>query len=436
MAVQKTDAPATAQTSGSGAFPPDIPNAAESHSFVTPPNSPADPSPLVFTKAESSSKTGTSADPAGPSAELLPEDLTDSLARLEMNSIQVRLYLDAIEEKITRMEPRIEELRSTQLPPEVAAPAPVEQPSTTAADLSVDPAHQPPNPAPTPFVERRRRSEKPLQERRRPSLATPEPPSSRQPWALPHSLLTRRKAFAAAVVACVAVLTLLLVSIGRRAPSGLAPSVESGHLPGQAKSVPSQTPPSQTLPFQTPPFQTLPKSSAAVHPGQEAPSTLQYPAPSDTVAPGGRPAKPSESATAPNGANAVSSAPVEVEPTSPNPVSAERAGHSHRAVAAAGALAGAGITHVSSGVMSGNLIYSRPPVYPKGLAHLFHVQGTVTMQAIISRTGRVQNLRIISGHHMLRGSARAAVMTWRYRPLYVNGSPVDVATIVSVDVHR
>ncbi len=86
--------------------------------------------------------------------------------------------------------------------------------------------------------------------------------------------------------------------------------------------------------------------------------------------------------------------------------------------------------------MAGNLIYSRPPTYPKGLAGLFHTQGQVVLQAIISKNGRVQNLRVISGHYMLRGAAKDAVRTWRYRPYSIHGVPVEVATIISVEFHR
>lgn len=91
---------------------------------------------------------------------------------------------------------------------------------------------------------------------------------------------------------------------------------------------------------------------------------------------------------------------------------------------------------MSSGVMAGNLIYSRQPAYPHGLAGLFHTQGEVVMQAIISKRGHVENLRVISGHFMLRGAAKDAVRTWRYRPYIVNGTPVEVATIVSVEFRR
>ena len=58
------------------------------------------------------------------------------------------------------------------------------------------------------------------------------------------------------------------------------------------------------------------------------------------------------------------------------------------------------------------------------------------LQVIISRTGVVENVRPIRGHYLLRKSASDAVRTWRYRPYYVNGRPVEVATIVSVDFRR
>ncbi len=86
--------------------------------------------------------------------------------------------------------------------------------------------------------------------------------------------------------------------------------------------------------------------------------------------------------------------------------------------------------------MAGNLLYSTKPAYPKGIAGLFHVQGEVVMQAIISKKGRVQNVRVVSGHYILRGAAKDAVRTWRYRPYLVNGTPVEVATIVTVEFRK
>jgi TonB family protein len=61
------------------------------------------------------------------------------------------------------------------------------------------------------------------------------------------------------------------------------------------------------------------------------------------------------------------------------------------------------------------------------------MQGNVVMQAIISRNGTVESVHVIKGHRLLRGAATSAVRAWRYRPYLINGRPVEVATIVSVD---
>ena len=87
---------------------------------------------------------------------------------------------------------------------------------------------------------------------------------------------------------------------------------------------------------------------------------------------------------------------------------------------------------VSSGVMAGNLVFAPPPTYPK-LASFTHVQGQVLLQAIVSRSGKVANLKVVRGPRLLRGAAMSAVYKWRYRPYLVSGHAVDVATIVSVD---
>jgi protein TonB len=87
--------------------------------------------------------------------------------------------------------------------------------------------------------------------------------------------------------------------------------------------------------------------------------------------------------------------------------------------------------HVSSGMMTGNVLSAPEPVYPK-LALLTHMQGEVVMQAIISTEGTIENVRVLKGHRLLRGAATSAVRTWRYRPVLVDGRPVEVATIVTV----
>jgi TonB family protein len=87
---------------------------------------------------------------------------------------------------------------------------------------------------------------------------------------------------------------------------------------------------------------------------------------------------------------------------------------------------------VSAGVMAANLLLAPEPSYPK-LATLTRTQGSVVMQAVISKEGTVEEVHVIKGHRLLRGAAKSAVRNWRYRPYKVDGVPVEVATTVSVD---
>jgi TonB family protein len=90
---------------------------------------------------------------------------------------------------------------------------------------------------------------------------------------------------------------------------------------------------------------------------------------------------------------------------------------------------------VSSDVMAANLVSGQKPSYPL-LANLTHMQGSVVMQAVISKDGTVEHLHVIKGHRLLRNAAKNAVQSWRYRPYKVDGVPVEVATVVSVDFSR
>jgi len=87
---------------------------------------------------------------------------------------------------------------------------------------------------------------------------------------------------------------------------------------------------------------------------------------------------------------------------------------------------------VSAGVTSGLLIRKIPPTYPP-LARQARIQGTVILQAQISKTGDIENLQLISGHPMLAPAAIEAVKQWKYKPYLLNGEPVEVETQVQVN---
>jgi protein TonB len=89
---------------------------------------------------------------------------------------------------------------------------------------------------------------------------------------------------------------------------------------------------------------------------------------------------------------------------------------------------------ISQGVSEGQKIYSPDPIYPK-IARDARVQGVVILRAIISKTGQIQNLEVVSGHPMLVPAAIQAVKQWRYRPFLLTGEPVEVETGVTVTFH-
>jgi periplasmic protein TonB len=92
------------------------------------------------------------------------------------------------------------------------------------------------------------------------------------------------------------------------------------------------------------------------------------------------------------------------------------------------------VTRIKRGgeVQHANLVHQVKPTYPP-LARTVRVQGRVVLEAIIDREGRVENLKVLSGHPLLIPAAFEAVQQWRYRPTLLNGQPVEVLTQVTVN---
>lgn len=84
-------------------------------------------------------------------------------------------------------------------------------------------------------------------------------------------------------------------------------------------------------------------------------------------------------------------------------------------------------------VTEGNVISRVLPVYPP-IARQIGAQGPVVLQAVISREGMVENLRIVSSAHpLLNQAALEAVSQWRFRPYLLNGVPVEVEAQITVN---
>jgi protein TonB len=81
--------------------------------------------------------------------------------------------------------------------------------------------------------------------------------------------------------------------------------------------------------------------------------------------------------------------------------------------------------------MAGAKISGPEPQYPVW-ARNARISGEVVLRAIISKTGTVKDLAVLSGPSALRESALDAVGKWRYRPFLLNGKPIDVQTMVTV----
>jgi protein TonB len=88
--------------------------------------------------------------------------------------------------------------------------------------------------------------------------------------------------------------------------------------------------------------------------------------------------------------------------------------------------------HVSTGVLQGMLIAPIRPVYPV-IAKAAHVEGTVVVEAVISRKGTIESLRVVSGPQMLQNAALEAIREARYQSFRLNGEPTDVQTTITVN---
>lgn len=93
---------------------------------------------------------------------------------------------------------------------------------------------------------------------------------------------------------------------------------------------------------------------------------------------------------------------------------------------------GPGKIRVGGNVQATNLIQKVTPVYPAE-AKAARIQGVVRFTATISKDGSVEQLDLVSGHPLLVPAARDAVLQWRYRPVLLNGNPVEVVTQIDIN---
>jgi len=87
---------------------------------------------------------------------------------------------------------------------------------------------------------------------------------------------------------------------------------------------------------------------------------------------------------------------------------------------------------VSSGVAQRLLIHQVTPKYPIQ-ARSAGIQGTVVLQAVIGKDGRVQDVRALRGPPTLIPAAVDAVKQWRYKPFQLNGEAAEADIEINVN---
>jgi protein TonB len=102
----------------------------------------------------------------------------------------------------------------------------------------------------------------------------------------------------------------------------------------------------------------------------------------------------------------------------------------------ASTVTGSGSTHTTgplriSSLTAGMLLAPIRPVYPQ-IARMSHTEGTVIVQAIISRTGQIESAHIVSGPVMLQNAALDAVRSAHYHPYLLNNQPTEVETTITI----
>jgi TonB family protein len=72
------------------------------------------------------------------------------------------------------------------------------------------------------------------------------------------------------------------------------------------------------------------------------------------------------------------------------------------------------------------------PAYPL-LARQMKVQGSVILNALISKEGVIQDLRVVSGPTILASAAQDAVRQWRFKPHFEGNEPVETQAKITVN---
>jgi protein TonB len=90
------------------------------------------------------------------------------------------------------------------------------------------------------------------------------------------------------------------------------------------------------------------------------------------------------------------------------------------------------VIRVSQGVSEGLILKKVAPRYP-AQALSMRLEGSVQMQATVSKDGSITNVKVLNGDALLARSAVEAVKQWKYKPYYLDGEPVEIQTQITIN---
>lgn len=86
---------------------------------------------------------------------------------------------------------------------------------------------------------------------------------------------------------------------------------------------------------------------------------------------------------------------------------------------------------VGGNIRSPKAIVQVKPEYPV-VARQAHIEGVVTVDAVLDEHGNVEEMKVLSGPPLLYQAALDALKKWKYEPTYLNDQPVAVQLIVTI----
>jgi TonB family protein len=85
------------------------------------------------------------------------------------------------------------------------------------------------------------------------------------------------------------------------------------------------------------------------------------------------------------------------------------------------------------GLAEQRIVHREPAAWPPA-ARLAGVRGVVQFVILVDEEGRVAEADLVSGHPLLVEAARAAVLRYRFRPLFAGGRAVRFRSMIRVAV--